>query len=62
MSQNQRIRAALLRGERITALTAFRKWGCLRLGGRIFELRQSMKIRAKAKRVGRKIVAEYSLA
>lgn len=39
MTQNDRIEMALRNGEALTPLDALRRFGCLRLGARIFELR-----------------------
>jgi hypothetical protein len=39
-SQCDHILKALLAGESITPLEALERFGCLRLGGRIFDLRQ----------------------
>jgi hypothetical protein len=47
-SQNASILADLRKGRKITALDAFTKYGCLRLGARIEELR----------RAGHKIITE----
>ena len=46
-SQTARIKAALLRGEKLTPMDALRRFGCFRLGARIWELRneQGMDIR-----------------
>ena len=38
-SQNQMIKEALIRGERITQLDALNRFGCFRLSGRIYDLR-----------------------
>jgi len=40
MSQRLAIRAALLRGKKISALSALREFGCMRLGARILEIRK----------------------
>jgi hypothetical protein len=39
MSQNDEILTQLKSGNRITPLGALKKWGCLRLGARIHDLR-----------------------
>lgn len=41
MAQSDQILAALLRGEKITPLEALYKYGCFRLGARIWDLRQA---------------------
>ena len=59
-----RIKAALLRGETLTPMDALRRFGCFRLGARIWELRneQGMDIRTEQFRTeSGKIVAAYSL-
>ena len=38
-TQNAQIRAALLKGKRITPLSALNDFGCFRLSARIFDLR-----------------------
>ena len=38
-SQTARIKAALLRGETLTPMDALRRFGCFRLGARIWDLR-----------------------
>lgn len=40
MSQEQQILKALKKGRRITPLDALTEWGCFRLGGRIYDLKQ----------------------
>ena len=40
MTQRERILESLQKGNRITPLGALREFNCLRLGGRILELRQ----------------------
>ena len=63
-SQTARIKAALLRGEKLTPMDALRRFGCFRLGARIWELRneQGMDIRTGQFRTeSGKIVAAYSL-
>ena len=48
-SQTARIKAALLRGETLTPMDALRRFGCFRLGARIWDLRnkQGMDIRTE---------------
>lgn len=63
-SQTARIKAALLRGETLTPMDALRRFGCFRLGTRIWDLRnkQGMDIRTEQFRTeSGKIVAAYSL-
>lgn len=61
-SQNLAIRAMLESGGRLTPLEALNKFGCLRLSGRIFDLKkQGMKIHTKMVERGGKRVAEYSM-
>lgn len=60
------IRDALLRGEKITALDALRRWGCFRLGARIHELKHEpyfMNIKSEyiAVPASDKHVVQYSL-
>lgn len=40
MSQSERIIAHLFEGQKVTSLSALTKFGCLRLGARISELRK----------------------
>ena len=66
MSQKADISAALKRGTRITPLQALYWWGTLRLGARIFDLRQKgLPIRTEKiwvrTRDGKARVARYSL-
>ena len=60
-SQNQMIKEALLLGQKITALEALERFGCLRLSGRIFDLRdEGLNIITEKKKLPNgKIVAEY---
>lgn len=63
-SQTARIKAALPRGEKLTPMDALRRFGCFRLGARIWELRNEhgMDIRTEQFRTeSGKIVAAYSL-
>ena len=62
-SQTEAIREALERGEKLTPLDALNRFGCLRLGARVWDLRDSgMNIVSRMVGVGhRKKVAEYSL-
>lgn len=67
MTQNQQILEHLQSGRTITQLDALNKYGCMRLSGRIFELRQrGYKIRTKTIAVRTRdgepaYVAEYSM-
>lgn len=59
-SQNSQILAWLKRGRTITPLEALQKFGCLRLGGRIFDLREKNVISTTMIEVdGGKRVARY---
>lgn len=40
LTQADRIGRALLEGDRITPLDALRRFGCLRLGARVYDLRR----------------------
>lgn len=61
MSQNDRILNHLQNGGRLTPLAALEKFGCFRLSGRIFELKEKgYNIEKVIKIVGdKKRVAEY---
>lgn len=59
-STTDKIRAWLLRGYKITPLQALQKWGCMRLGARIHELRQEgMNITTTRITVNGKTFAQY---
>ena len=63
-SQTARIKAALLRGEKLTPMDALRRFGCFRLGARIWELRHKCGMDIRAVRhttESGKTVAAYSL-
>lgn len=61
MTQNERIKKHLKSGKHLTALDALSLYGCLRLSGRILELRESgMKIKTKMIEVNGKRIAQYS--
>ena len=61
-SQNQLIRQHLESGKSITPLEALSMYGCLRLGARIYDLRQDgLPVKTEIKRNGKKWFAEYSL-
>ena len=58
-SQNDEILAYLLRGKKLTPLKALRKFGCLRLSARIYDLRKIITIQCKMKEENGKRFAEY---
>ena len=61
-SQNLQIRKHLESGKTITPLEALRRYDCLRLGARIYDLKQDgLPVKTEIKRNGRKRFAEYSL-
>lgn len=61
-SQTVLIRKHLESGKTITPLEALSMYGCLRLGARIYDLRQDgLPVKTEIKRNGRKRFAEYSL-
>jgi hypothetical protein len=61
-TQNQLIRQHLESGKSITPLEAFNRYGCLRLGARIYDLkRDGLRIKTERKTNGKKWFAEYSL-
>jgi hypothetical protein len=61
MSQEKQIEQHLLKGGSITALTALKKFGCLRLSGRILELRQRHNVHTEMITVGSKRIARYTI-
>lgn len=62
-SATRKLEKHLLAGKSITALQALQKWGCMRLGARILELRQAgMDIVTEIINKGGKRYAKYSLA
>lgn len=62
MSQTKRIEKHLKSGKHLTALGALSLYGCLRLSGRILELRESgMDIKTKMITVNKKRIAQYYL-
>ena len=63
-SQNAMIRAALEAGDRLTPLDALKRFGCFRLGARIYDLRrEGMASEKRMVEVGDgKHVAEYRQA
>ncbi len=61
MTQNEQIAKDLKAGKKLTQLSALNRYGCLRLGGRIHELRESgMNIKTKMIEVNGKRIAQYS--
>jgi len=61
-SQNLQIRKHLESGKTITPLEALSRYDCLRLGARIYDLKQDgLPVKTEIKRNGRKRFAEYSL-
>lgn len=61
--QNERILSYLQTGKRLTPLIALRRFGCLRLSGRIYELRAlGHQIKSELVRRGGKWVSEYWLS
>ena len=56
MTQTALIEAALKAGERLTPLDALRRFGCFRLGARIWDLRQA------GLRIERQIIAVETAA
>ncbi len=62
MTQMERIYAALKRGERLTHLTALRRFRCARLAARIGDLRdKGVPVNTTMVRIGESRVARYSL-
>jgi hypothetical protein len=62
-SQNEQIKNHLESGKTLTALQALRKFNCLRLSGRIYDLSHDfgMPIKSEMVNVQGKRVARYSL-
>lgn len=62
-SQNEQIRRHLEAGGTITQLEAFRRFGCLRLSDRIYDLthKDGLNIRSEMVNIAGKRVAKYSL-
>lgn len=62
-SQNEQILAHLKQGRAITPALAYERFGCLRLGARIYDLKQAgIKIIAKSIQKNGKRFAEYRMA
>ena len=63
MSQNKRIKAYLLKGNRLTSLDALLLFSCMRLGARIRELRkEGLNIQSRSIYKGQKRFAEYYIS
>ena len=62
MSQNAQILSALKNGERLTPLDALNRFGCFRLGARVYDLRKSHDIRTEIINKDGKRYAAYRLA
>ena len=61
-SQNEQIKEHLLNGGKITSLEALNQFNCLRLSGRIYDLRErGLEIRKETVIRNGKRIAEYSL-
>lgn len=62
-TQRDRILCYLCTGRPLTPLMALRRFGCMRLGARIWELkREGHRIEAERVRRGGAVVAQYRLA
>lgn len=62
MTQMERIYAVLKRGEKLTALEAQWRFGCMRLAARIQDLRDNgVPVNTTMVRIGESRVARYSL-
>ena len=61
MSQNAQILSALKNGERLTPLDALNRFGCLRFGARIYDLRKSYDIKTEIINKDGKRYAAYRL-
>jgi hypothetical protein len=62
-STTKKIEAWLLRGYKLTPLQALEKWGCMRLGARIYDLRRAgMDIRTTTITRNGKTFAQYKKA
>jgi len=63
--QTDLILVYMLQGNKITSLEALKKFGCLRLGGRIYDLKKQYKniyeIKSKLIKVDNKHIAQYWL-
>lgn len=62
-SQNEQIKAHLEAGKSLTAIEALHLFGCLRLSGRIHDLKEAgMNIHSERVKRNGKHIAEYSLS
>ena len=61
MSQTKRITNYLKKGKSLTALSALRLFNCLRLSGRILEIRKSMKVESEWVTINGKRLVKYHL-
>lgn len=62
MTQTNLILSALKRGEKLTPITALKRYGCFRLAARIQDLRDNgVPVNTTMVRVGESRVARYSL-
>ena len=62
MTQTNLILSALKRGEKLTPITALRKYGCFRLAARIQDLRDNgVPVNTTMVKIGESRVARYSL-
>lgn len=60
-SQSTLILAHLQSGKTLTPIEALNKFGCFRLGARVFQLRKAHPIHTEMVKRGKKFVASYSL-
>jgi len=61
-SQSSKILRHLRKGKRLTALQALHFFGCLRLSGRVMELRDAgVNVKTEMVKVNGKYIAKYSL-
>jgi hypothetical protein len=65
LSQTKKIKRHLLKGHSVTPIEALNKWGCFRLGARIYDLQRSphylnIESRMKLLRSGKR-VSEYRM-
>lgn len=62
MTQTNLILSALKRGEKLTPITALKRYGCFRLAARIQDLRDNgVPVNTTMVRIGESRVARYSL-
>lgn len=63
MNQTQQVLTYLATGETLTPLAALRKFGCMRLGARIYDLKaDGHQIKSQLVLIAGKRVAQYRLA